>query len=153
MIANAPQLDTMPLAFATHRLGGLLTPANAAYSAAELAYQLKNSGAKCVFTCVTLLETTKEAAKEVGIPENRIYILEVPKEAAGGRSTPSGIKTVDDLIREGAKLDRLEPVKLEAGEGAKKTALLCYSSGTSGLPVRCVFNFQDSAADHCRRKV
>jgi len=122
------------LAWATHRLGGISTPANAAYNASELGYQLKNSGAKCLFTCIPLLEIAKTAAKTCGIPENRIYILEVPKELTGGKGTPSGMKTVDDFIREGSKLERLEPFKLAPGEGAKRTAFLCYSSGTSGLP-------------------
>ena len=115
-------------------MGGIQTPANAAYSSAELEYQLKNSSAKALFTCLPLLETAREAAKNSGIPDNRIYILEVPEKFAG-RATPKGLKTVDDLIREGAKLDRLEPLKWEAGHGAKRTAFLCYSSGTSGLPV------------------
>jgi ribosome assembly protein SQT1 len=60
--------------------------------------------------------------------------LEVP-EKFSGKSTPHGLKTVDDFIREGAKLDRLEPLNWEAGDGALRTAFLCYSSGTSGLPV------------------
>lgn len=127
-------MDTIPLAWATHRLGGIQTPANAAYSASELEYQLKNSGAKALFTCVPLLETARQAAKASGIPENRIYILEVPEQLAG-KPTPKGLKTVDDFIREGEKLDRLEPLKWEAGEGARRSAFLCYSSGTSGLPA------------------
>jgi ribosome assembly protein SQT1 len=122
------------LAWATHRLGGIQTPANAAYSAPELEYQLKNSGAKALFTCAPLLDTAREAAKKSGIPKDRIYILEVP-EAFAGKSAPHGLKTVDDLIREGAKLDRLEPLNWEAGDGARRSAFLCYSSGTSGLPV------------------
>jgi acyl-CoA synthetase (AMP-forming)/AMP-acid ligase II len=122
------------LAWATHRLGGIQTPANAAYSASELEYQLKNSGAKALFTCVPLLETARTAAKNCGIPENRIYILEVPENFAG-KSTPQGLKTVDAFIHEGSKLDRLPPLNWEAGEGARRTAFLCYSSGTSGLPV------------------
>jgi acyl-coenzyme A synthetase/AMP-(fatty) acid ligase len=122
------------LAWATHRLGGIQSPANAAYSAAELEYQLKNSGAKALFTCVTLLETARQAAKKSGIPENRIYILEVP-ESFAGKKTPQGLKTVDDLIREGQKLDRLPKLNWEKGDGALRTAFLCYSSGTSGLPV------------------
>jgi acyl-CoA synthetase (AMP-forming)/AMP-acid ligase II len=129
------QIDTLPLAWATHRLGGIQTPANAAYSAAELEYQLKNSNAKALFTCVPLLETARKAARKSGIPENRIYILEVPEKFAG-KSTSHGLKTVDDLIREGAKLDRLEPLSWEAEDGALRSAFLCYSSGTSGLPVR-----------------
>jgi long-subunit acyl-CoA synthetase (AMP-forming) len=118
-------------------LGGVQSPANAAYSAAELEYQLKNSGAKALFTCVPLLETAREAAKKSGIPDNRIYILDLPKIATGGKASPSGLKTVDDFVREGAKLDRLEKLNWAAGEGAKRAAFLCYSSGTSGLPVYC----------------
>jgi long-subunit acyl-CoA synthetase (AMP-forming) len=118
-------------------LGGVQSPANAAYSAAELEYQLKNSGAKALFTCVPLLETAREAAKKSGIPDNRIYILDLPKIATGGKASPSGLKTVDDFVREGAKLDRLKKLDWAAGEGAKRAAFLCYSSGTSGLPVCC----------------
>lgn len=129
------QLDNVPLAWATHRLGGIQTPANAAYSAPELEHQLRDSGAKCLFTCLPLLELALEAAGKVGIPKNRVYLLEVPKEATGGKETPKGYKTVNDFIREGEKLPRLEPLKWSRGEGARRTAFLCYSSGTSGLPV------------------
>lgn len=48
--ANAWKVDSMTLAYATHRLSGIATPANAAYSAAELEFQLKSSGAKVLFT-------------------------------------------------------------------------------------------------------
>ena len=40
----------MTLAYATFRLNGVASPANAAYSASELEFQLKNSGAKALFT-------------------------------------------------------------------------------------------------------
>lgn len=40
----------MTLAYAVHRLSGVASPANAAYSAAELEFQLKNSGVKALFT-------------------------------------------------------------------------------------------------------
>ncbi|KAF2846727.1 phenylacetyl-CoA ligase-like protein [Plenodomus tracheiphilus IPT5] len=143
-------LDTLPLAWATHRLGGLQTPANAAYSAAELEYQLKNSGAKALFTCVPLLATAREAAKNSGIPENRIYILEVPEQLVG--KTPSGMKTVDDFIREGQKLERLEPLILQKGDGAKRTAFLCYSSGTSGLPKGVMISHRNVIANTLQAK-
>jgi len=44
----------MTVAWAIHRLSGVASPANAAYSAEELVYQLKSSKAKCLFT-VSLL--------------------------------------------------------------------------------------------------
>lgn len=40
----------MTLSYAVHRLSGVVSPANAAYSAEELTFQLKNSGAKALFT-------------------------------------------------------------------------------------------------------
>ncbi|TAQ86621.1 hypothetical protein B7494_g5056 [Chlorociboria aeruginascens] len=75
-------LDSMTLAYAVHRLSGVVSPANAAYSASELTFQLKSSGAKALFT----------------------------------------------------KEPELEALKWEKGQGARQTAYLCYSSGTSGLP-------------------
>jgi ribosome assembly protein SQT1 len=83
--------------------------------------------------CVPLLETSLQAAKGAGIPNNRIYILEMPKEFSGDKSVP--FKTVGQLIAEGEKLPQLAKQKWEKGQGARQTAYLCYSSGTSGLPV------------------
>ena len=123
----------MPLAWATHRLGGVQSPANAQYSVQEVAYQLKDSKAKCLFTCLPLLESAIKAAQEVGMPKNRIYILDMADQATGGAKNP-GFKTVNQLIEEGSKQPPLDKLNWSKGDGARKTAFLCYSSGTSGLP-------------------
>jgi ribosome assembly protein SQT1 len=47
---STTQVDSMTLAYAVHRLSGIATPANAAYSVPELEFQLKSSGAKALFT-------------------------------------------------------------------------------------------------------
>jgi acyl-CoA synthetase (AMP-forming)/AMP-acid ligase II len=127
------QLDTLPLAWATHRLGGIQTPANAQYSVDEVVYQLKDSNAAVLFTCLPLLKSSLEAAAKAGIPKNRIYILEMPVEVTGKTENP-GYKTVNQLIEEGKNEPRLEELNWTKGEGARRTAFLCYSSGTSGLP-------------------
>jgi acyl-coenzyme A synthetase/AMP-(fatty) acid ligase len=40
----------MTLAYAAHRLSGIASPVNAAYSPSELEFQLKSAGAKVIFT-------------------------------------------------------------------------------------------------------
>lgn len=129
------QIDTLTLAWATHRLSGISTPANAAYSVDELIHQLTSSGSKVLFTCCPLLPTALEAASKSGIPKDRIYLLGLPTAMTCGKGPPKEFKTVDDLIQEGAKQSRLEDLNWEKGQGARQTAFLCYSSGTSGLPV------------------
>jgi acyl-CoA synthetase (AMP-forming)/AMP-acid ligase II len=125
----------MTLTWAIHRLNGVSSPANAAYSADELRHQLTNSGATCLFTVAPLLSTALEAAAIAGIPKERIYICDLPDEATGDATASSEFKTLTQLIKEGSSLPELEPIRWPKGQGARQTAFLCYSSGTSGLPV------------------
>ncbi|CZT48477.1 probable phenylacetyl-CoA ligase [Rhynchosporium secalis] len=138
-------VDSMTLAYAVHRLNGIATPANAAYSASELEFQLKSSGAKALFTCIPLLETSLQAAKAAGIPNERVYILELPKELSGDKQIP--FKTASQLIDAGSKLPALEDSEWEKGQGAKQTAYLCYSSGTSGLPKGVMISHRNVIAN------
>lgn len=71
----------------------------------------------------------------IDFPKDRIYLLEVPPQAGGGKEAGSGFKTVSQLIETGKSLPKVEKLNWSAGEGARRTAFLCYSSGTSGLPV------------------
>ncbi|KAL4879961.1 hypothetical protein BJY04DRAFT_228865 [Aspergillus karnatakaensis] len=122
-------IDTPPLLWAAHRLGAVVSMANAAYTADELVYQLRDSKATSLFTCSSLLPTALQAAAKTGIPRSRVYLLETPE------NTPdTSIKTVSQLAEEGRHYPEIEELEWTAGEGARRTAFLCYSSGTSGLP-------------------
>lgn len=122
----------MTAAYATHRLSGIVTPANATYTVEELAHQLESSGAKAVFTCSSLLANALQAAEKTGIPRRNVYVLELPTEA---RVHDTSILSVDEMILKGCSLSPLERLTFVKGQGARQTAFLCYSSGTSGQPV------------------
>jgi acyl-CoA synthetase (AMP-forming)/AMP-acid ligase II len=133
--ADLCKIDIMTLNWAIHRLNGISSPANAAYSAEELMHQLKNSGSTALFTCLPLLSVAMEAASKAGIPKERIYICELPEQVLGGVKATHEFQTLSQLIEDGASLPALEPIEWEKGQGGRQTAFLCYSSGTSGLPV------------------
>ncbi|KAL8835737.1 MAG: hypothetical protein Q9176_006746 [Flavoplaca citrina] len=134
-IFSVNTIDTLTLSWAIHRLSGVSSPANAVYSASELEYQLRSSGSKALFTCLPLLPIALEAASKCNISRSKVFLLQVPKDLVGKQASPKDIKTVDHLIDEGASLPDLEDLRWEKGQGARQTAFLCYSSGTSGLPV------------------
>lgn len=133
-------VDIMTLNWSIHRLNGISSPANAAYSADELFHQLKNSGSTALFTCLPLLPVALQAASKAGIPKERIYICELSEQALGAAKATNEFKTLGQLIDSGASLPAIEPLKWDEGQGARQTAFLCYSSGTSGLPVHLLNN-------------
>ncbi|KAJ5833594.1 Acyl-CoA ligase inpC [Penicillium riverlandense] len=140
-------IDSVPFFWAVHRLGGIVTPANAAYSADELRHQLVDSGAKALFTCVPLLSAALEAAAKVGLPKNKIYLLDVPGQILGGVKPPTEYKSVAQIEQAGRSLPALEPLNWGPGEGARRTAFLCYSSGTSGLPKGVMISHRNVIAN------
>lgn len=138
-------IDVMTLNWAIHRLNGISSPANAAYSADELNHQLSNSGSQAVFTVLPLLETTLAGAKKAGLDRSRVYLLPLPGDDQS--KYPKDLKTFHQLLEAGKKLPELEAVKWEKGQGAKQTAFLCYSSGTSGLPKGVMISHRNVIAN------
>jgi acyl-CoA synthetase (AMP-forming)/AMP-acid ligase II len=116
-------------------LGGVLSPANASYSADELRHQLLDSKAKALVTCLPLLSISLEAAAQAGLPKSRVYLIDLPEQILGGVKPPTEFKSVSQILEAGKSLPPVEELKWSAGEGARRTAFLCYSSGTSGMPV------------------
>ncbi|KAI0772847.1 acetyl-CoA synthetase-like protein [Trametes elegans] len=120
-------IDYPVVLWATHRVGGIMTGANPAYTADELVYQIRTAKATVLFVHPDSLQVGLEAARTVGIPDDRIVVFDpVP----GDRHV-----TVGELIREGLVQPQswVEP-RLKPGEGKTKLALLFFSSGTTGRP-------------------
>ncbi|KAI6709232.1 hypothetical protein JHW43_008220 [Diplocarpon mali] len=68
-------VDTPALTFGALWAGGVVSPANPAYSVKEVAFQRKDSGSKALITQASCLQTAVEAAKGAGLPRDRILLM------------------------------------------------------------------------------
>jgi 4-coumarate--CoA ligase len=108
--------------------GAPATPANAAYTPPEIAYQYADAGARLLFVHPTLLPVARAALAALGLSDAdaraRLVVLDLNKYEHEG------------LVALGALIDGGELVCEEAFEGqeAHATAVMCYSSGTTGKP-------------------
>ncbi|RYP31036.1 hypothetical protein DL767_005976 [Monosporascus sp. MG133] len=114
-------IDYAPAFFGAHWAGGTASTANPTYTAKELAYQMKDSKAKGIITQVPFLPVVLEAAKVIGIPENRIILL------GDGRDPSGKFKHFTEIRGTGAHSQTSIDPKKDA-------AFIVYSSGTTGLP-------------------
>jgi len=131
--------------WAVHTLGGIVayvapfgttckspdrciySPTNPASTADELVYQLSITKAKLIITHPICLATARKAANMHGLPENCIILIHNVK------NTPSGISTLDELIKYGSsKPENYTAVRFKPGEAKTTTAFFCFSSGTTG---------------------
>lgn len=113
--------------FAALRAGAKVSGASPAYNVEEMTYALKTADAKFLMTAPSSLDVAVQAAKNAGIPKERVMLLE------GG---VAGYTTMKSLIEMG-KLEREQTDEFVLPEGKKNgdvCAFLSFSSGTTGLP-------------------
>lgn len=117
-------VDTPAVIWGCHWAGGIVTTANPGYTVDELAFQLRDAGAKALVTQRKFLETAQEAAKKIGIPQDRIILMGDEKDRSMKfKHFRSIYKTVENSKY---RRSRLNP--------KKDLAFLVYSSGTTGHP-------------------
>ncbi|KAJ5559661.1 hypothetical protein N7513_002060 [Penicillium frequentans] len=117
-------IDTPVLTWGTLWAGGVVSPANPAYTAEELAFQLKNSGAKVLATQPAVLSVAKEAAKKAGIREDHIILL------GDQRDPEARFKHFTSVLN----ISRATRYRKQKISPESDVAFLVYSSGTTGVP-------------------
>lgn len=101
-----------------------MSPSNAAYTADELAFQLKDSGASAIATQMPFLQTALKAAKTVGIPDERVILIGDQKDSSYKFKHFTSVRNL-------AGTSRFRKSKINVD---KDLAFLPYSSGTTGKP-------------------
>ncbi|KAG0369236.1 hypothetical protein BC939DRAFT_396196 [Gamsiella multidivaricata] len=120
------QVDYSITMFGPILLGGITTTVNSAYTPDELAYQLEDSGASVIVTHPELLPVAIEGAKKAGLPTNRIFLYG-DKEVDGFKPYSSTFPPESTPENQLAQV-----VNLNGQPALETTALICYSSGTTG---------------------
>lgn len=117
-------VDTPAALWGVHWAGGIVSPANPGYTTNELAFQLKDSGAKALITQKPFLAVAVEAAKQAGIPEDRIILIGDEKDTSMKFKHFSSVRNL-------AGTNRYRRTKANP---KNDLAFLVYSSGTTGHP-------------------
>ncbi|KAJ2958567.1 hypothetical protein NQZ79_g5881 [Umbelopsis isabellina] len=120
-IYSANKVDYPVIVHGTVAAGGVVSPANAAYTAEELAYQLQQARAKYIVTSEENLKIALDAAQQVGLPKKNMFLF--------------GQKTIDGVLpyTQAILADEECPAEEYDFEQAKTTtSYLCFSSGTTG---------------------
>ena len=117
-------IDTPAIIWGVHWAGGVVSPANPGYTAQELAFQLKDSGAKALVTQRPFLKVALEAAMQAGIPEDRIVLMGDEKDESMRFKHFLSVRNIAGTNR--YRRTRVDP--------KNDLAFLVYSSGTTGHP-------------------
>ena len=132
-------IDIGPLIFGVFFAGGVVSPANPAYSPEELAFQLKNAGAKALATTKAFLPNARKAAEESGIPIDRIILIGEEKDDGHQFKHWNNIRKTSGAVR--YRRRKLDP--------ENDLAFLVYSSGTTGLPKGVMLSHRNVISDLC----
>jgi acyl-CoA synthetase (AMP-forming)/AMP-acid ligase II len=121
--------------------GGTASTANPAYTSRELAFQLKDCGAKFLVTTPESVDLAKEVAQDSGSLEE-IFVIDVKQS-----DVPSGCTGFSQLMKDdGSALPSLQSTLFTKTD----LAALPYSSGTTGLPKGVMLSHYNLLSNICQ---
>ncbi|CAO3573477.1 unnamed protein product [Mortierella alpina] len=124
------QVDYSIAMFGPILMGAITTTVNASYTVDELAYQLLDSGASVLVTHPELLPVARAGAQRAGLPEDRIFVF--GEQVVDGFRPYSALMPPMSLSAPVPEDQLAEVMPLEGPLAKETTALICYSSGTTG---------------------
>lgn len=126
------------------RAGATVTTINSLYTAGEIEKQLRDAGATWLVTVTPLLAGAQAAAEAVGIPPERLIVLDGP-----GSAEEPGNPNLRELLVEQS------PAPDVSFDPATHIAVLPYSSGTTGNPKGVMLSHRNLIANvqQCRSNI
>ena len=129
--------------------GGIATTANPAFVARELAYQLKDSEPRFLLAAPSGLTTALDAASNVGFNHDNIFVFD-DGVLKGNVAKCGNTRHWKHLIVDTDAGREFAWEECYGMESRQKTALLLYSSGTSGTPKGCEITHYHIIANICQ---
>lgn len=152
LLVSSPNNVFYPIVYlGTIMAGGIYTAANAKNVPRELAFHLKDSGARVMLVADENLHVALKAAQSIGMNRSQIYIFnDAPlcQEDGGKGDHEAGVLHWKHLIASPQEAEGFDWESLSPPDAADTTAALSYSSGTTGLPKGIVgthYNFVANA--------
>jgi 4-coumarate--CoA ligase len=135
-------IDTPSITWGCHWAGGIVSPANPENTAKELAFQLRDARAKALVTHMSVLAVAKEAARIVGLPEQRIILMGDERDPA------SKFKHFTDI-----NVSKARPQQRTKINAKEDLAYLVYSSGTTGFPKGVMLSHENIVSNVMQLRV
>ena len=130
-LPNVPEYPI--LFFGVVALGGVVTTLNPAFTEKEIAYQLKDSGAKYIVTVPANAEKAREAASEVGI--NEVFVI---GEAEGCKPLAALLDDDGSAFPGNVSINPKDDL-----------CAMPYSSGTTGFPKGVMLTHHNIVSQLC----